>query len=108
MEKEEEKTALQLSGAITKDELEEEEEVEKLEDESEEVEAPEPPIDRSAHERIEKMAAVVAWTPAAELFLSQLMLGDEQFDFMLPGHEHHAYYWHRIAVLGRRPRLLYS
>ncbi|PKU67123.1 hypothetical protein MA16_Dca012984 [Dendrobium catenatum] len=106
MEKEEEQV-LQLSGVITMEELEEEEEevYELLEDEYDDDEAP---IDRSACDRIEKIAAVVAWNPSAELFLNQLMFGDEQFDFMFPGHEHYAYYWHRIAVLGRRPRLLYS
>ncbi|KAI0500488.1 hypothetical protein KFK09_018701 [Dendrobium nobile] len=91
------------------EEEEEEEVYELLEDEYDDDEAtPEPPIDRSCCDRIEKIAAVVAWNPSAELFLNQLMLGDEQFDFMFPGHEHYAYYRHRIAVLGRRPRLLYS
>ncbi|KAH0456490.1 hypothetical protein IEQ34_014397 [Dendrobium chrysotoxum] len=88
--------------------MEESEEEEEEEEEADDVATPEPPIDRRACERIERMAAVVAWAPTTELFLNQLMLGDKQFDFMFPGHEHHAYYWHRIAVLGRRPRLLYS
>lgn len=76
-------------------------------EEKENVVLPRHPDDRDACGRIEQVASVVAWTPAAELFLRQLMLGNEDFEFMNPESVYHAYYQLRVEVLRRRPCRLY-
>ena len=57
---------------------------------------------------IEKVASVVAWTPSAELFFMQIMQGNREFDFMIPGNAYYTYYIQRIEVLRLRPCPLYN
>ena len=81
--------------------------IEELE-EKENVVLPQHPVDRDACDRIEQAASVVAWTPAAELFLRQIMLGNQDFEFMNAESVYYAYYRLRVDVLRRRPCRLYS
>lgn len=66
------------------------------------------PDDWCTFDCIEKVASVVAWTPSAELFFMQIMQGEEEFGFLIPGNAYHAYYLQRVELLRMRPRPLYT